>query len=90
MLKTQRMQSRQADYKEMLKIKVLARVSTFSFYFKMPNMKIARSRCNGGETVAWFKLNSEIGKLHRYSQKTALMKYPSNQELKRVVSKCSI
>jgi len=44
----------------------------------------------GAETVAWFKLNSEIGKMHRYSQKAALMKYPRNQQLKRVVSKCLI
>jgi len=44
----------------------------------------------GGETIAWFKLNSEIGKMHRYSQKVFLMKYPPNQQLKRVVSKCSI
>jgi hypothetical protein len=44
----------------------------------------------GAETVAWFKLNSEIGKMHRYSQKVVLMKYPRNQQLKRVVSKCLI
>jgi len=44
----------------------------------------------GPETVAWFKLRSENGKLHRNGQKTALLKYPPNQQLRRVVLKSSI
>jgi len=42
----------------MQKIKVLARVSTFSFASKY-------------QIIAWFKLRSENGKLHRYSKKSA-------------------
>jgi len=56
----------------------------------MSDMKQQGVGVMGPETVAWFKLRSENGKLHRNGQKTALLKYPPNQQLRRVVLKSSI